>query len=110
MLVCRIAEKLLYVVQAFRHACMMSSSSISLSSVLVQGVRVLGMCRLECFQLLGVLISRVTKETFQVVKALAHGCVVRVESLQALHVFLLLAMRRHELGVGVLERLQFLRM
>mmetsp|Transcript_10076 Transcript_10076/g.31279 ORF Transcript_10076/g.31279 Transcript_10076/m.31279 type:complete len:246 (+) Transcript_10076:601-1338(+) len=73
------------------------------------GRRVLAVGVLEGLQLLGVFVSRVAEEVLKVLEALLYGGVLDLGRPEALQVLGELAVRRAVLRVGVLERLQLLR-
>mmetsp|Transcript_62719 Transcript_62719/g.164479 ORF Transcript_62719/g.164479 Transcript_62719/m.164479 type:complete len:235 (-) Transcript_62719:3501-4205(-) len=108
VLVCGVAKQLLDVVEALAHARMVHLRSIVLPGMLVQGLRVLRVRRLQRSELLRVPVGGVAEQHLQVVDALAHAGVVRVQSLEGIQVLGLLAVGNLDLGVGLAKGLQLL--
>mmetsp|Transcript_109413 Transcript_109413/g.349111 ORF Transcript_109413/g.349111 Transcript_109413/m.349111 type:complete len:213 (-) Transcript_109413:599-1237(-) len=110
VLVCGVAKQLLDVVEALAHARMVHLRSIVLPGMLVQGLRVLRVRRLQRSELLRVPVGGVAEQHLQVVDALAHAGVVRVQSLEGIQVLGIVALSRVVLRVGQLQGLDFLPM
>mmetsp|Transcript_45614 Transcript_45614/g.132775 ORF Transcript_45614/g.132775 Transcript_45614/m.132775 type:complete len:227 (-) Transcript_45614:3038-3718(-) len=105
MVIGAVADELLQEGDAFPHGGMVSKGRAGVLGALVQCVRVLGMCRLECRELLRMLVSRVAHQLFQIFDALGEARVVCLQRLEFLDILSLLAMRRRHLRMGLLELL-----
>mmetsp|Transcript_10077 Transcript_10077/g.31284 ORF Transcript_10077/g.31284 Transcript_10077/m.31284 type:complete len:356 (+) Transcript_10077:899-1966(+) len=105
----RVVHHALEVLQALGHRGVVRPGGLLVLRALALGRRVLAVGVLEGLQLLGVFVSRVAEEVLKVLEALLYGGVLDLGRPEALQVLGELAVRRAVLRVGVLERLQLLR-